>query len=528
MPVRDDDYSQESRDIPGQALSADVLTTCSDFIGTALLNAHGRHERGPVVLVCCGDARGCSSNCLGGIVATAFLAARAGHSLREGASVSRDEDGSDGSGGGSRNRAVAVERAMVAVRNARFMAFQGEPADAVLGALVDFESRLTGGGPTTSVERLRSIILEMEEDTGDMDGGPDRGGGGGSGGGGGGGDGGGGPFTRGRSGSNGDSKDSDGKEQDGDDGSSRAFRLDRRSTSRQSSSGSSGGEEKLPSMTAGSSSLKSCMTYVFRSSSSRRKVSETLNATKQQAQLRQSAGCCSPCNGTVLPEVAAKNFRAMEEKAGLAEDDEMPDDVRRHKNKIAEELLTLHCPECGMAFIDFTNCFALWCGLCDCAFCAYCQKSCRRERNDAHNHVERCDFNIAPGKSIFASRKVFEHSQNLRRVRAVAEYLDALPNDGGGTPEAVEDISTVEASRVTASDEEANVTLEKRRQQPMRALVADAIQKDLADLGIAIAVDADSGEVALEVKTRLPTGRGASYWSGVGGYGGGRSGVRRW
>ena len=50
--------------------------------------------------------------------------------------------------------------------------------------------------------------------------------------------------------------------------------------------------------------------------------------------------------------------------------------------KIAEELLTLHCPECGMAFIDFTNCFALWCGLCDCAFCAYCQKSCRRERND--------------------------------------------------------------------------------------------------------------------------------------------------
>ena len=74
--------------------------------------------------------------------------------------------------------------------------------------------------------------------------------------------------------------------------------------------------------------------------------------------------------------------------------------------KIAEELLTLHCPECGMAFVDFTNCFALWCALCDCAFCAYCQRSCRSERNDAHAHVARCPHNIAPGKSIFAPRKV--------------------------------------------------------------------------------------------------------------------------
>jgi len=109
---------------------------------------------------------------------------------------------------------------------------------------------------------------------------------------------------------------------------------------------------------------------------------------------------------------------------------ELPDDVVAHKNKIAEDLLTLHCPECGMAFLDFSGCFALLCPMCQCAFCAYCQKSCRLERNDAHEHVMRCEYNIGPvtsvGRSIFASHRVFEYSQNLRRMRSVTAYLKDL------------------------------------------------------------------------------------------------------
>eukprot|EP00656_Telonema_subtile_P007362 TRINITY_DN13455_c0_g1_i2.p1 TRINITY_DN13455_c0_g1~~TRINITY_DN13455_c0_g1_i2.p1 ORF type:complete len:410 (+),score=57.71 TRINITY_DN13455_c0_g1_i2:161-1390(+) len=105
---------------------------------------------------------------------------------------------------------------------------------------------------------------------------------------------------------------------------------------------------------------------------------------------------------------------------------ELPDPILKHKNDIAEHILTLHCPECDMAFLDFTNCFALWCSLCDCAFCAYCQTSCRSQRNDAHYHVSRCPFNIAPRKSIFADFRVFEEAQNLRRVRELSKYLDEL------------------------------------------------------------------------------------------------------
>jgi len=105
---------------------------------------------------------------------------------------------------------------------------------------------------------------------------------------------------------------------------------------------------------------------------------------------------------------------------------ELSDEVIKHKNNIAENLLTLHCPECGMAFIDFTACFALWCACCNCAFCAYCQASCRSERNDAHAHVAKCHYNIAPRKSIFASKVTFEHSQNLRRVRALSDYMESI------------------------------------------------------------------------------------------------------
>lgn len=105
---------------------------------------------------------------------------------------------------------------------------------------------------------------------------------------------------------------------------------------------------------------------------------------------------------------------------------EWPDDVRLRKNEIAEDILTLHCPACSQAFLDFSNCFALWCCCCDTAFCAYCQYNCRNEYNDAHNHVMRCKYNIAPRRSIFADFEVFEMAQNLRRVREIRNYVAAI------------------------------------------------------------------------------------------------------
>lgn len=44
-------------------------------------------------------------------------------------------------------------------------------------------------------------------------------------------------------------------------------------------------------------------------------------------------------------------------------------DARSH---IVEHILTLKCPKCKTAFVDFDGCFALTCSHCPCRFCAWC------------------------------------------------------------------------------------------------------------------------------------------------------------
>merc|ERR1712196_117726 len=111
---------------------------------------------------------------------------------------------------------------------------------------------------------------------------------------------------------------------------------------------------------------------------------------------------------------------------GNAVTQELSDVIQRHRNKIVEDILTLHCPACGQAFLDFSNWFALWCCSCNTAFCAYCQKNCRSENNDAHNHVSRCKYNIAPNKSLFAPFLLLRRAQNLRRVREIQAYISSI------------------------------------------------------------------------------------------------------
>jgi hypothetical protein len=69
---------------------------------------------------------------------------------------------------------------------------------------------------------------------------------------------------------------------------------------------------------------------------------------------------------------------------------------------IVENILTLKCPRCRKAFLDFNGCFALKCedddsairgavaggaGGCGCGFCAWCLWDCGA---DAHRHVANC------------------------------------------------------------------------------------------------------------------------------------------
>jgi hypothetical protein len=51
-----------------------------------------------------------------------------------------------------------------------------------------------------------------------------------------------------------------------------------------------------------------------------------------------------------------------------------------------ENILTLKCPRCGAAFVDFEGCMALNCAVCGVGFCGWCLADCGR---DAHEHVAR-------------------------------------------------------------------------------------------------------------------------------------------
>ena len=99
-------------------------------------------------------------------------------------------------------------------------------------------------------------------------------------------------------------------------------------------------------------------------------------------------------------------------------------DIDAHRKHIVEQLLTLQCPRCSQAFVDFEGCFALTCGRCRGAFCAWCLVDCGV---DAHRHVAHCRHNRAPGRAVFGTAEQFVASQKERREQAVRQYIEQLP-----------------------------------------------------------------------------------------------------
>lgn len=112
-------------------------------------------------------------------------------------------------------------------------------------------------------------------------------------------------------------------------------------------------------------------------------------------------------------------------QAAQAAGDNVDDgDVQQHRRYVVESILTLKCPRCNAAFIDFIGCFALTCATDGAAFCAYCLEDCG---DDAHAHVGQCPHN--PTGDLFAPLETFHNAQRQRRVRMLQEYLEAIPSN---------------------------------------------------------------------------------------------------
>eukprot|EP00927_Polykrikos_kofoidii_P033663 TRINITY_DN2848_c1_g1_i1.p1 TRINITY_DN2848_c1_g1~~TRINITY_DN2848_c1_g1_i1.p1 ORF type:complete len:1314 (+),score=241.86 TRINITY_DN2848_c1_g1_i1:354-3944(+) len=104
--------------------------------------------------------------------------------------------------------------------------------------------------------------------------------------------------------------------------------------------------------------------------------------------------------------------------------DESQRRTRSVRNHIVEEILTLKCPRCGQAFLDFVGCFALQCSRCPCGFCAWCGAD--SGGNNAHEHVRNCREKPMGADVFFGSFEQFEAAQRRRRRRLLQRFLPTL------------------------------------------------------------------------------------------------------
>jgi hypothetical protein len=94
--------------------------------------------------------------------------------------------------------------------------------------------------------------------------------------------------------------------------------------------------------------------------------------------------------------------------------------VAQLRAHVVEKILTLHCPVCDQAFVDFNGCFALTCSRCAAGFCAWCLQC---SGTNGHAHVAGCARNTTPGRELYGTVVMFEQSQRERRAGALRAYL---------------------------------------------------------------------------------------------------------
>ena len=117
----------------------------------------------------------------------------------------------------------------------------------------------------------------------------------------------------------------------------------------------------------------------------------------------------------ILQMVAQREAKCAELEAAARNDATLK--LRTH---IIDKILTLHCPRCSLAFLDFAGCLALTCANCGCGFCGLCQRDCG---DDAHQHAANCRWG---GGDVFMADEDIPRAQNRWRRHAIGECLAEL------------------------------------------------------------------------------------------------------
>ena len=92
--------------------------------------------------------------------------------------------------------------------------------------------------------------------------------------------------------------------------------------------------------------------------------------------------------------------------------------AERLRLDIIEKILTLRCPRCKLAFVDYEGSAALWCSSCKAGFCAFCLKDCG---DDAHAHVANCPENTY--RSFYITQDQFNAHHSKRRQDRINDQI---------------------------------------------------------------------------------------------------------
>ena len=109
-----------------------------------------------------------------------------------------------------------------------------------------------------------------------------------------------------------------------------------------------------------------------------------------------------------------------EHKRILAIKDKDEREAEQLRLDIIDNYLTLRCPRCKVAFIDYIGCAALTCGCCRAGFCAFCLTDCG---GDAHAHVTSCNENTSRNIYIPLEQLNIHHSQRRQK-----QIIDKIKN----------------------------------------------------------------------------------------------------
>lgn len=139
------------------------------------------------------------------------------------------------------------------------------------------------------------------------------------------------------------------------------------------------------------------------------KIFDSLEGLKAKVKIKKAVD-------EALKEQETRLRKEFERIQAIQDEDERM--AERLRLEIIENILTLRCPRCKTAFIDYEGCAALTCGRCSAGFCALCLMDCG---GDAHTHVANCPEN--PGMGLHIALDQFNRHHSKRREQQINEKM---------------------------------------------------------------------------------------------------------